>query len=124
VAYAKERIQFGRPIGSFQVVKHRCSDMLIALEASRVILAEATEALETDNGSPSTAVSMAKSYCCDAAARIAGDAIQLHGGIGFTWEHDLHLLLKRAKLNQALYGDSRFHRRLIAHSLLGTPGAS
>jgi alkylation response protein AidB-like acyl-CoA dehydrogenase len=117
VAYLKEREQFGRPIGSFQALKHRCADMLLALEASRSAVEHAAEAVERVS-ERAAAASIAKSYAADAYVHAAGEAVQMHGGIGYTWEHDLHLHLKRAKLNQALAGDSAWHRDRLARLLL------
>lgn len=113
-AYVKERVQFGRAIGSFQAIKHRCADMFIAVETARASLEEALDAYDAAPASASALVSRAKAYCCDTAAQVTEDAVELHGGIGFTWEHDMHLYVKRARLDQALYGDSRWHRRRVA----------
>ncbi len=114
VDYARQRVQFGRVIGSFQAYKHRCADLLIAVESARVAVEDA--ALHLGVGDPDAAarVSLAKSYTGDGMATVAGEGVQLHGGIGYTWEHDSHLFLKRAKLDQVLYGDSRWHRRRLA----------
>ena len=113
VAHAKDRVQFGKPIGSFQAVKHRCADMHLRVQGSLAAVRRAA-------GAPDArAVSVAKSYAGDAAARVTADAIQLHGGIGYTWEHDCHLFLKRARLDQALGGDSRWHRRRLAARYAG-----
>jgi len=114
VEYAKTREQFGRAIGSFQAVKHRCADMFVAVTTARIALAEALAAYDAAPADATAAVSQAKAYTCDAAAQVTEDGVDLHGGIGFTWEHDAHLLLKRARLDQALYGDSRTHRRAAA----------
>jgi alkylation response protein AidB-like acyl-CoA dehydrogenase len=114
VAYAKERVQFDRPIGSFQAVKHRCADMFIAVETARAVLDDAIDAYDAAPDSAAVAISRAKAYCCDATAQVTEDAVELHGGIGFTWEHDLHLYVKRVRLDQALFGDSRWHRRRVA----------
>jgi alkylation response protein AidB-like acyl-CoA dehydrogenase len=120
VDYAKARVQFGRPIGTFQAIKHKCADMLLLVEASRVAAEEAAARSPDRPGEPSPAAAIAKSYACDAYAKVAGDSIQLHGGIGFTWEHDIHLFFKRAKLNQALFGDSSWHLARLADLLLVT----
>jgi alkylation response protein AidB-like acyl-CoA dehydrogenase len=114
VDYAKTREQFGRAIGSFQAVKHRCADMFVAVTTARIALEDALDAYDLNPATATAAVSRAKAYTCDAAAQVAEDGVDLHGGIGFTWEHDAHLLLKRARLDQALYGDSRDHRRQAA----------
>ena len=102
--YLKTREQFGKPIGSFQALKHRCAEHKVALAASASVVAEAVR-LQAE-GAPSAPLmaSLAKAYACEVYAKVAEDAVQLHGGIGFTWEHDCHLFLKRAKLNQALLG--------------------
>ena len=114
VDYAKTREQFGRAIGSFQAVKHRCADMFVAVTTARIALEDALDAYDLNPATATAAVSRAKAYTCDAAAQVTEDGVDLHGGIGFTWEHDVHLLLKRARLDQALYGDSRAHRRRAA----------
>ena len=113
-AYAKERVQFDRPIGSFQAVKHRCADMYIAVETARAVLDDAIDSYDAAPADAAVAISRAKAYCCDAAAQVTEDAVEMHGGIGFTWDHDIHLYVKRARLDQALFGDSRWHRRRIA----------
>jgi alkylation response protein AidB-like acyl-CoA dehydrogenase len=108
VAYAQVRHQFGRPIGSFQAVKHACADMLVQLSVSRELV---LSALQGDAG---RAVSMAKAHACGAAVDVVGKAMQLHGGIGYTWESGIHVYLKRAALNRSLFGSPRAHRRRIA----------
>jgi alkylation response protein AidB-like acyl-CoA dehydrogenase len=120
VEYLKQRVQFDRPVGSFQAIKHRCTDLLIQVETARLVVADA--AAEVTGGRAAVAASRAKSYAADAAAAIAAASVQLHGGIGVTWEHDAHLFLKRAVLNQALYGDSRWHRRHLADLTLPVNG--
>jgi alkylation response protein AidB-like acyl-CoA dehydrogenase len=114
VEYAKIRQAFGRPIGSYQGVKHRAADMLVDVENSKSITYYAAWAL--DEGSPEAplAVSMAKAYVSDAYRRVASAGIQLHGGIGFTWEHDLHLYFKRAKGSEFTFGDATYHRERVA----------
>jgi alkylation response protein AidB-like acyl-CoA dehydrogenase len=114
VEYAKIRQAFGRPIGSYQGVKHRAADMLVDVENSKSITYYAAWAL--DEGSPEAplAVSMAKAYVSDAYRRVAAAGIQLHGGIGFTWEHDLHLYFKRAKGSEFTFGDATYHRERVA----------
>jgi alkylation response protein AidB-like acyl-CoA dehydrogenase len=115
VEYARERKQFGRPIGSFQAVAHRCAQMLLETEGARSLTYGAAWALDHDPPTGLRAASMAKSYAGDAGYRVAASSLQVHGGIGFTWEHDLHFFLKRAKANAHAYGDSRWHRdRVIA----------
>jgi len=117
VNYAKERVQFGVPIGSFQVIKHKCADMYSALEYARSLMEAAAEAIREDNSDAPVLVSIAKSYCSDAYKLIADHGIQIHGGIGFTWDHDLHLYFKRARSFDIAFGDSTYHRELIARSL-------
>ena len=114
VAYAGQREQFGVPIGSFQAVKHHCADMAVAVEASRASLWAAALALDTASGAARTrAASAGAAYAKAAAARVAGDALQVHGGIGFTWEHDLHLFLRRIKVDEALDGTVAEHRAAL-----------
>jgi alkylation response protein AidB-like acyl-CoA dehydrogenase len=114
VEYAKTREQFGRPIGSFQAVQHHCADILYFLESARSAAYYAAWAVSVDDPGADTAVSVAKAYCSDAAREVGNLGIQVHGGIGFTWEHDLHLFYKRAKSNEILFGDATFHRDRIA----------
>ena len=113
VAYIKQREQFGRPIGGFQAVKHQAADMLVNVETSSALLDGAVREVDESPFSSELA-SMAKEYCCERAAATAGTALQLHGGIGYTWEHDLHLYFKRVVLNQYLFGDGRWHRQRVA----------
>jgi len=117
VGYAKDRVQFGRPIGSFQAVKHRCADMLVDVEGMRSAAYYAAWAVGAGDPEASTAASAAKVWCSDASRRVMASALQVHGGIGFTWEHDLHLFLKRAQLDQVSFGDARYHRERIARIL-------
>jgi alkylation response protein AidB-like acyl-CoA dehydrogenase len=114
VGYAKERKQFGRPIGAYQAVSHRCAQMLLETEGARSAAYYAAWAAENEPDTAPLAASMAKAYCSDAATRVAGSSLQVHGGIGFTWEHDLHLWLKRAHTGAALFGDSAWHRARVA----------
>jgi len=123
VGYAKTREQFGRLIGSFQAVKHRCADMFVAVTTARIALEEALDCYDAAPDDATAAVSRAKAYTCDAAAQVVEDGTDMHGGIGFTWEHDMHLLIKRVGLDQALFGDSRTHRRRAA-DLTWAPAAS
>ena len=116
VEYAKDRVQFGRPIGSFQAVKHRCADMLVDVEGMRSTVYWAAWCIGADDADASVAASTAKIWCSDASKRVMASALQVHGGIGFTWEHDLHFFLKRAQLDQVGFGDAAYHRaRLTAH---------
>ena len=114
VEYAKIRQAFGRPIGSYQGVKHRAADMLVDVENSKSITYYAVWALDEGVPEGPLAVSMAKAYVSDAYRRVAGAGIQLHGGIGFTWEHDLHLYFKRAKGSEFTFGDATYHRERVA----------
>ncbi|MBI4562634.1 MAG: acyl-CoA dehydrogenase [Candidatus Rokubacteria bacterium] len=111
--YAKVREQFGQPIGSFQAIKHKCAEMLLEVENAHSAVYYAAWALDAKAPDAAVAASVAKSYVGDAARRVSGEAIQVHGGIGFTWEYDLHLYFKRAKALEPLYGDQEFHRELI-----------
>jgi alkylation response protein AidB-like acyl-CoA dehydrogenase len=113
VGYAKVREQFGQPIGSFQAIRHKCSDMLLETENSHAAVYYAAWALDAGAEDAATAASIAKSYVGDASRKVCGDAIQVHGGIGFTWEYDLHMYFKRAKALEAQYGDAEYHRELI-----------
>jgi alkylation response protein AidB-like acyl-CoA dehydrogenase len=113
VEYAKLRVQFGRPIGSFQAIKHKCADMRIRLQASRVATYYAAMALAAGTKDATAAASAAKAYVADAIRRLATEALQVHGGIGMTWEHDLHLYYRRAKADEILVGDAGLHRRRL-----------
>ncbi|MHB8328389.1 MAG: acyl-CoA dehydrogenase family protein [Acidimicrobiales bacterium] len=117
VQYAKDRVQFGRPIGSFQAVKHRCADMLVDVEGMRSVAYYAAWAVGAGDPDASAAASAAKVWCSDASRRVMASALQVHGGIGFTWEHDLHLFLKRSQLDQLSYGDARYHRERLVRIL-------
>ena len=117
VEHAKARTQFGRPIGSFQAVKHRAADMLVDVESLRSAVYYAAWAAERALPDSSLAISMAKAFAADAYRRVAQSGIQIHGGIGFTWEHDMHLYFKRAKANEVAFGDATFHRERVARLL-------
>jgi alkylation response protein AidB-like acyl-CoA dehydrogenase len=123
--YAKERVQFGKPIGSFQAVKHRCADMVVDVEGMRSVAYWAAWCLGAADPESSVAASVAKVWCSDAARRVMASGLQVHGGIGFTWEHDLHLFLKRSHLDQLAFGDGAYHRerlgRVLRKSLEPTP---
>ena len=114
VEYAKIREQFGRPIGSFQAIKHKCASMLVDLESSRSAVYYALWAASAGQPDTSIVAPLAKAFCVDAYLSAAGENIQIHGGIGFTWEHPAHLYLKRAKSSQLLLGSSDFHRQQLA----------
>ena len=119
VAYANERQQFGRPIGSFQAVKHKCVDMLVGIETARSLAYYAAWAVAEDAADADRAVAMAKSYAGDVATTVTSEAIQVHGGIGFTWEHDIHLYHRRALAIGATFGSGIDHRDAVADALLG-----
>jgi alkylation response protein AidB-like acyl-CoA dehydrogenase len=119
VGYAKVREQFGQPIGSFQAIRHKCADMLLEVENSHSAVYYAAWALDAGAEDAETAASIAKSYVGDASRKVCGDAIQVHGGIGFTWEFDLHMYFKRAKALEAQYGDADYHRELILGHVAG-----
>jgi alkylation response protein AidB-like acyl-CoA dehydrogenase len=118
VDYAKERQQFGRPIGSYQAVSHRCAQMLLETEGARSATYYAAWAADASPEDLPLAASMAKAYASDAGWRVAGESLQVHGGIGFTWEHDLHLWLKRASVDAATFGDAHWHRERVADAIL------
>jgi alkylation response protein AidB-like acyl-CoA dehydrogenase len=117
VAYAKDRVQFGRPIGGFQAVKHRCADMLVDVEGMRSATYYAGWAVGADDPDAPAAASAAKVWSSDAARRVMASGLQVHGGIGFTWEHDLHLFVKRSQLDQMSFGDADAHRDRLARML-------
>jgi alkylation response protein AidB-like acyl-CoA dehydrogenase len=114
VEYSKNRQQFGRPIGSFQAVKHLAAEMVAEIEPARSLVWYAAHARDASPREASRAASMAKASLCDIYSRSANRAVQIHGGIGFTWEHDLHFWFKRAKWNEAAFGDPAFHRERVA----------
>jgi alkylation response protein AidB-like acyl-CoA dehydrogenase len=112
--YAKIRIAFGKPIGSYQGVKHKAADMLVEIENAKSLTYYAAWAVDENVPEAPLAASMAKAYVSDAFRKAAGAGIQLHGGIGFTWEHDLHLYFKRAKSSEFTFGDGTWHRERVA----------
>jgi alkylation response protein AidB-like acyl-CoA dehydrogenase len=114
VEYARDRKQFGRPIGSYQAVSHRCAQMLLETEGARSASYYAAWAADAEPETLPLAACMAKAYASDAGWRVCTSALQVHGGIGFTWEHDLHFFLKRAKVDALLYGSAREHRDSVA----------
>ncbi len=117
VEYAKVRVQFGRPIGSFQAIKHKCADMLLEVESAKSAAYYGLWcAAEMNDELPSTA-SLAKAYCSEAYFHAAAENIQIHGGIGFTWEHPAHLYFKRAKSSELLFGDPTYHREQLAQRI-------
>jgi alkylation response protein AidB-like acyl-CoA dehydrogenase len=113
VEYVKVREQFGQPVGSFQAIRHRCAEMLLEAENAHAAVYYAAWALTAGAEDAAVAASICKAYVSEAARKVCGDAIQVHGGIGFTWEYDLHLYMKRAKALEPLFGDAQFHRELI-----------
>ena len=118
VSYAKVRHQFGRAIGSFQAVKHACADMFTTISVSRQLVSAAVDAVAEARPDAGVAVAMAKSHACGTAVDIAGKAMQLHGGIGYTWESGIHVYLKRAALNRSLFGSPAAHRKELAKRYL------
>jgi alkylation response protein AidB-like acyl-CoA dehydrogenase len=123
VSYARERQQFGRPIGAYQAVSHRCAQMLLETENSRSVVYGAAWAADADPEALPLAASMAKAYASDTGWRVPHASLQVHGGIGFTWEHDLHFFLKRGRANATLFGDARWHRERVAAAVLDSAGA-
>jgi alkylation response protein AidB-like acyl-CoA dehydrogenase len=117
VEYAKVRQQFGRPIGSFQAIQHKCANMLVEVESGRSAAYYAAWAVGSGAPDSALAAAMAKAYCSDAFLHVAAEGIQIHGGIGFTWEHDMHLYFKRAKGAELSFGDATWNRELVARLL-------
>ncbi len=117
VDYAKLRHQFGRPIGSFQAIKHKCADMLVQVESAKSAAYYGLWAAAELNDELPAVASLAKAYCSDAYFHCAAENIQIHGGIGFTWEHPAHLYFKRAKTSQLMFGDPAYHRELLAQRI-------
>jgi alkylation response protein AidB-like acyl-CoA dehydrogenase len=123
VTYAKTRKQFGKPIGIYQAVQHQCADMYLETESSRSATYYAAWALEEDAPDAALAVSIAKMYASDAYRHVGNHGIQVHGGMGFTWENDLHLYYRRAKASETLLGDATFHRERIARLVVDSASA-
>jgi alkylation response protein AidB-like acyl-CoA dehydrogenase len=121
VEYAKTRVQFGRPIGSFQAIKHKCADMLLEVELAKSAAMYAAAAAAQDSEALGEVASLAKALVSDAYRRAATESIQIHGGIGFTWEHDCHLYFKRARSSALLLGDPTHHRERMAQHVLAAP---
>ena len=117
VEYAKVRVQFGRPIGSFQAIKHKCADMLLEVESGKSAAYYASWAAAEDNDELPVVAALSKAYCSEAYFHAAAENIQIHGGIGFTWEHPAHLYFKRAKSSELLFGDPTYHRELLAQRI-------
>jgi alkylation response protein AidB-like acyl-CoA dehydrogenase len=124
VEYAKTRKQFGRPIGMFQAVQHQCADMYLETESSRSAVYYAGWALQENSPDAATAVSIAKMYASDAGRTVGNRGIQIHGGMGFTWENDLHLYYRRAKASETAFGDATFHRERIASMVIDSGSAA
>jgi alkylation response protein AidB-like acyl-CoA dehydrogenase len=118
VEYAKQREQFGRVIGSFQAIKHKLADMFVLVEGARAAVEGAAEALDLDPLEARRRVATAGSFCRAAASRVTGDSVQVHGGIGFTWEHDCHLLLKRAKFDEIYLTDLWSQRERLIETIM------
>ncbi len=121
VEYAKVREQFGRPIGSFQAIQHKCANMLVQVESAKSATYYAAWAVASDVAEAHLAACMAKAYCSDAYRFATAEGIQIHGGIGFTWEHDMHLYFKRAKGSEVTFGDATWNRELVAQVVLDGP---
>ncbi len=117
VEYAKQRIQFGRPIGSFQAIKHKCANMLLRAESARSASYYAAWAAAVNDPELPVLASLAKAYCSDAYFSCAAESVQIHGGVGFTWEYDVHLYFKRAKSSEVFLGDPSYHRELVAQHI-------
>jgi alkylation response protein AidB-like acyl-CoA dehydrogenase len=120
VAYSRERLQFGKPIGSFQAVKHHCANMAINVEASRAATTGGASELDGDPAGWSIAADVTASYVGPACSEVCALAMRVHGGIGFTWEHDTHLQMKRVKLDEVLFGRPSWHRRRLADAVFPT----
>jgi alkylation response protein AidB-like acyl-CoA dehydrogenase len=118
VEYAKTRQQFGKPIGIYQAVQHQCADMFLMTEGARSATYYAAWAVSENDPSAKLAVSVAKAYCSDAAREVGNRGAQVHGGIGFTWEHNLQLYYKRAKASEIMFGDANYHREEIARRVV------
>jgi alkylation response protein AidB-like acyl-CoA dehydrogenase len=121
VGYARERVQFGRPIGSFQAIKHRCADILIALEGARSLARFAAHAVDAGGGEVPLLAPAAKARAADAYVAGAWSNVQIHGGIGYTWEHDAHLYYRRARASAVLLGESSWQRERLMSQLELSP---
>jgi len=121
VEYAKIREQFGRPIGSFQAIQHKCANMLVQVESAKSATYYAAWAVSNNVPEAPLAAAMAKAYCSDAFRQVTAEGIQVHGGIGFTWEHDMHIYFKRAKGSEVTFGDATWNRELVAQYTLDVP---
>ena len=121
VEYAKVREQFGKPIGSFQAIQHKCANMMVQVESAKSATYYAAWAVANEAPEAHLAACMGKAYCSDAYRFVSGEGIQIHGGIGFTWEHDMHLFFKRAKGSEVTFGDATWNRELVARIVLDEP---
>src|SRR5581483_2231897 len=117
VEYSKVREQFGRPIGSFQAIQHKCANMMVDVEGAKSVVYYAAWAVSNGVADAPLAAAVAKAAASDAYRRTAAEGIQIHGGIGFTWEHDMHLYFKRAKSSEVTLGDANFNRELVAQGI-------
>ena len=117
VEYAKVRVQFGRPIGSFQAIKHKCADMLLEVESAKSAAYYGMWCASEMNEELASVASLAQAYCSEAYFHATAENIQIHGGIGFTWEHPAHLYFKRAKSSELMFGDPTYHRELLAQRI-------
>ena len=117
IDYAKVRVQFGRPIGSFQAVQHKCANMMIDVESAKSAAYYASWAVTNEVNEAPLAAALAKAAASDAFRRVSAEGIQLHGGIGFTWDHDMHLYFKRAKSSEFTFGDANWNRELVAQGI-------
>src|SRR5215472_8672571 len=124
VEYAKTRKQFGKPIGIFQAVQHQCADMYLETESARSAVYYAAWALEQNAPDAASAVSIAKLYTSEASRTVGNRGIQVHGGMGFTWENDLHLYYRRAKASETAFGDATVHRERLARMVIDLEAAS
>jgi alkylation response protein AidB-like acyl-CoA dehydrogenase len=117
VEYAKERVQFGRPIGSFQAIKHKCANMMVEVESARSASYYAGWAAAQGADDLPVAAALAKAFCSDTYFRCAAESVQIHGGVGFTWEYDVHLYFKRARSTEILFGSPAYHRERVAQRI-------
>ena len=124
VEYAKTRTQFGKPIGMFQAVQHQCADMYLETESARSAAYYAAWALQDNAPDAASAASIAKIYASDAGRTVGNRGIQVHGGMGFTWENDIHLYYRRAKASETALGDATFHRERLARLVIDAPAIS
>jgi alkylation response protein AidB-like acyl-CoA dehydrogenase len=117
VEYANQRVQFGRPIGSFQAIKHKCADMMVEVESARSASYYAGWAAAEDTEDLPVAAALAKAFCSDTYFHCAAQSVQIHGGVGFSWEYDVHLYFKRARSTEILFGSPAYHRERVAQRM-------